>query len=100
MSQPDLSYQVYSEFKTSDWYIYWDKEYSKVKKYQLMVVWYVGEDNPVHYDYITLRALLAAKKAETGLSYLHKLTPDNIRVFLDVCEEFCMDIEREFGTKD
>lgn len=99
MSLPDLTYQVYSDFKTSDWYIYWDKEYAKIKKYQLLVVWYVGEDSPVHYDYVTLKLLLSNNKAETGLSYLHKLSKTNVSLFLTICEEFCVDVEREFSTK-
>lgn len=100
MIDSELSYQIYSEFKDSDWYIYWDKEYSRVKKYQILVVWFAGEENYTYYDYVTLKALLKANKSQDGLQYVNKLSQKQIKEFIAICEEFCMDIELEFGTKD
>lgn len=101
MTDIELSYQIYSEFKDSDWYIYWDRDYSCLKKYQLLVVWFAGEDGYTYYDYVTLKKLLGSSKTpETGLTYVGKLTKEQIKEFVAICEEWCADVDLEFGTED
>ena len=100
MSNIELSYQIYSEFKDSDWYIYWDKEFSRAKKYQLLVVWFVNEYEFVNYDYITLKKLIQADSAQNGLPYVNQLSESQIKEFLTICKEFIADIDLVFGTED
>ncbi len=100
MNDTELSYQIYSEFKNSDWYVYWDKEYSRLKNYQLFVVWFVSEENYTYYDYVTLKSLLKTKSPHKGLPYVDRLSQAQINEFIDICEEFCADIELEFSTED
>lgn len=99
MSKP-LTYHVYSEFKNSNWYAYWDREFAKTKQHQLMLVWHINEADHVPYDYVTLKALLKERKAETGLPYMQKLSQYDIKEFIQICEEFCTDVDLEFDTKD
>lgn len=93
-------YQIYSEFRDSDWYIYWDKEYSRAKKYQLLVVWHIKAETYVYYDYVTLKPLIAAGTAHTGLSYAPNLSSGAINEFTSICKEFLADIDVEFGKDD
>lgn len=91
----DLSYQLYSEFKTSDWYIYWDKDHAYTKKNQLLVVWHVSSDNYVYYDYTNLKSLLASNTAQNGLPYMGNLSETSIEYFLSICQEFIADVDYE-----
>lgn len=101
MIETELSYQIYSEFKDSDWYIYWDKEYSNLKKFQLLVVWFAGEDGYTYYDYVTLKKLMdTTQTPQTGLTYIGKLSPAQIKEFIAICNEWLADIDMEFDTKD
>jgi hypothetical protein len=98
MNANNLSYTIYSEFKDSDWYIYWDREFSRLKDYQLLVVWFVSEDNHTYYDYITLKKLLSSNTSQNGLQYVHKLSEKHIKDFVSICEEFCKDVDKEFSN--
>lgn len=100
MKDNELTYQVYSEFKTSDWYVYWDKEYSRAKMYQLLVVWHVKGDGYTNFDYTTLKKLLASNTAQNGLPYHSTLNKEAIKEFLAICNEFIADIDVEFGKED
>ena len=93
------NYITYSEFKNSDWYIYWDTEFSRIKQYQLMVVWHIKAENYVYYDYVKLKELLSTNTAQNGLPYLSLLEPNSIEYFLRICHEFIADVDIRFGGK-
>lgn len=96
----DLDYQVYSDFKTSDWYIYWDKDYAYTKNSQMLVVWYIKVDNFTNYDYVTLTKLLKTDSAHHGLPYSATLSESAIKEFTSICKEFVADMDLEFGNED
>lgn len=93
----ELSYRLYSEWKTSNWYIYWDRDYAHIKDQQLLVVWYAKSDSCTYYDYVKLKQLLAEGTAQNGLTYANMLTPSDINEFKAICHEFVYDMDREFG---
>lgn len=92
----DITYQVYSEFKTSDWYTYWDKAFAATKDYQRLIVWHIKADDQVIYDYVTLKKLMSNNKAVSGLPYGSTLSTSDIEYFKTICEEFLSDIDRHF----
>lgn len=98
MSKTELSYQLYSEFKNSDWYIYWDRSYSKSKDLQLLVVWNACTDTCIYYDYIRLKEILKKNELNTTLPYLSKITDKSFDYFKSICEEFINDVNVEFDT--
>ncbi len=90
------NYRTYSEFKDSDWYIYWDKEFSRIKPYQILVVWYITGDSYVTYDYNRLSELLKENTAHTGLPFVSSLDDANIKYFTKICNEFIADVDYHF----
>ena len=94
----DPAYQVYSEFKNSDWYIYWDIGHSKGKENQLLVVWFIKSDHGAYYEYAALKLALAAGDAHKHLPASEKLSDDNIYEFTKICEEFVMDVNSKYDT--
>lgn len=86
----------YSDFKESNWYIYWDTGYSKIRKYQLLVVWHISHDQEVYYDYMHLHKLVEKNNALAGIPYRDKLPDDDKELFKRICSEFVYDVELEY----
>lgn len=94
----ELTYQVYSDYKTSDWYIYWDKAFASTKDYQRLIVWHIKAEDQVIYDYVTLKKLLTKGTATTGLPYASMLGSDDIKYFASICDEFIADMDVNYDT--
>lgn len=90
------SFVTYSEFKDSNWYIYWDTNYSQIKNYQLLIVWHIGQEQEVYYDYMHLEKLVKENNALTGLPYQDKLLKADKDMFNRICLEFVTDVELKF----
>lgn len=96
MSEKELSYQLYSEFKNSNWYIYWDKEYAYLKETQLLVVWHIASEVIAYYDYGRLEVLLKSDKMDETLPYFKTLPEDDKTLFTSICHEFIEDVNYKF----
>lgn len=92
----DESFVTYSEFRDSNWYIYWDTGYSRVKNYQLLLVWHIEHEQEVYYDYMHLEKLVKANNACAGLSYRDKIPQEDKDIFSRICLEFVTDVEIKF----
>jgi hypothetical protein len=99
MPPKELSYQIYSEFKDSDWYIYWDKEYARVKKHQLLVVWYAKSDAYAYFDYMNLVALMEKGDVLSALPYTKNLPPEQTNYVLSIFNEWISDMDEVFKDK-
>ena len=97
INKGELSYILYSEFKDSDWYIYWDKEYAHLKDSQLLVVWYAKYENYTYFDYGHLIKLMKSKSVANSLPYSALLKEADALYFKRICEEFITDVDILFG---
>ena len=93
----DLSYQVYTDFRDSNWYIYWDKLYAHIKPHQLLVVWHITQDSGTNFDYITLKNLITDNTVKNVFSYADTLNNEDFVMFLRICSEFIDDMDSKFG---
>jgi len=100
MAYKELSYQIYSEFKDSDWYIYWDKDYAHVKKHQLLVVWYIKSDTYAYFDYMNMSSLMEKGDVLSALPYLKGLPPEQGNYALSIFREWLCDMDIHFKDKD
>lgn len=100
MPHKELSYQIYSEFKDSDWYIYWDKEYARIKKHQLLVVWYAKSDAYAYFDYMNLTARVEKGDVLTALPYTKNLSEKEKTYVLSIFKEWLSDMDAQFKDKN
>lgn len=99
MSDNELSYQVYSEFKDSNWYVYWDKEYAYVKEHQLLIMWHIKDnENQIYYDYKHLKPQLADGKFVAFIKDMKVASQADIDELVKIAKEFLADIDVEFDT--
>ncbi len=95
----ELSYQVYSDFKDSNWYVYWDKDYAYIKDAQLLVIWHAKADACVYYDYSHLKPHLKDGTFFKSLSQIAQSIPQSdMDELVKIANEFIADMDVEFDT--
>lgn len=99
MSERELPYQVYSEFKDSNWYVYWDKEYAHTKELQLLIIWHIKDDtNQIYYDYKHLKPQLADGNFVKFIEGMKVASKEDIDELVKIAHEFIADLDVEFDT--